>query len=69
MYNSIDQTTEVFDLLGKDKDVNAGDLSIFAENIIETSTSDNNRLALADRLSDMGNPAILEGIAAGAVKG
>ncbi|MBO5385067.1 hypothetical protein J6A64_02015 [bacterium] len=66
LYNSIDQTTEVFDLLGKDKDVNAGDLSIFAENIIETSTSDNNRLALADRLSDMGNPAILEGIAAGA---
>ena len=65
LYNSIDQTTEVFDLLGKDKDVNAGDLSIFAENIIETSTSDNNRLALADRLSDMGNPAILEGIAAG----
>lgn len=64
-YNTKEQTTEVFEILSKDKNMSCASLANLTENVIETAKDDKSRVDLASVLSKLGNSTILEGLAAG----
>ena len=58
--------TDLYETMSKDKGYSQQGLANMSESLIETAHSDKDRVDYANALSNMGNAAMLEGVAAGA---